>query len=113
MIDNVKVAIGIHPGWDVAAIENELSRDEGIPSIVMIFAGSKARFIDNTIQGLGVAGIRLAGKLHAAGNEYVSPKPRQGGSPSHGIWELSGSSLFEIDNTFQDCCTEVQIDGIK
>ena len=113
VINNAKVAIGINPGWNITATGNELSRDAGIPPIVMIFAGSKARFTENTIQGTGVAGIRVAGELEAVGNRFVCPKPRKGGPPSIGVWVLKGSTVSQSNNTFEGWRTDVRNDGVQ
>lgn len=113
VINNAKVAIGIHAGWNVTATRNELSRVGGIPPVVMVFAGSKARFVENIIQGSGVAGIRLSGQLDAIGNSFVCPKPRKGGPPNIGIWALKGSSLSQSDNTFEGWRNNFRNDGAK
>ena len=111
VIDNAKVAIGIQSGWYVTATRNELSREGEIPPIVMIFAGARARFADNTIQGSGVAGIRVAGELDAVGNKFVCPTPRKGGPPNTGIWALQGSRVTLSNNTFGGWRNDVRNDG--
>ena len=98
VIDNATVAIGIHSGWTVTALRNELSRDGGMPPMVMIFSGGNASFFDNTIQGTGVAGIRVAGSLTAIGNRIVCPMPRTKGPPSNAIWALNGARVSMLDN---------------
>ena len=113
VVNNATVAIGIHRGWNVTVTHNELSRDGGVPPIVMIFAGSKAEFSNNKIQGAGVAGIRVAGDLEAVSNTIVCSKPRQGGPPSIGIWALKGSSLSQYENTFEGWRINVREDEEK
>ncbi|MCR9197671.1 MAG: right-handed parallel beta-helix repeat-containing protein [Planctomycetaceae bacterium] len=98
--NNAKVAIGIQSGWSVIAMGNELSREGGMPPIVMIFSGAKATFVGNTIRGEGVAGIRVAGQLSATNNTLMCPKPRKKGPPSIGIWALDGSKVTLSENTF-------------
>ncbi|TWU04825.1 hypothetical protein Pla52n_28690 [Stieleria varia] len=100
VIDNAKVAIGVREGWHVTALRNELSREGGMPPIVMIFSGSQAYFLDNTVRGSGVAGIRVAGELNAVGNTIVCSQPRGGGPPNNGIWALPGSRVSSRNNQF-------------
>ncbi|MDG2131397.1 MAG: right-handed parallel beta-helix repeat-containing protein [Fuerstiella sp.] len=99
--NNAKVAVGIHSGWSVIAIGNELTRDGGMPPVVMIFSGAKASFVGNTIRGEGVAGIRVAGELSAVKNTLTCPKPRKQGPPSIGVWALDGSKVTLSENTFE------------
>lgn len=101
IVHNAKVAMGVQSGWNVTAIRNELSRDGGMPPIVMIFAGAKANMMQNTILGEGVAGIRVAGELTATMNTLTCAKPRAGGPPSIGIWALKGSQVSQSLNTFE------------
>jgi parallel beta-helix repeat protein len=70
IIDNAMVAVGIHSGWTVRLSGNELSRQGGLPPIVMVFGGSEATFTDNVIRGGGVAGIRVAGTVRLSRNEF-------------------------------------------
>ncbi len=100
VINNAKVAIGIQSGWMVTATKNELSREGGMPPIVMIFAGAKANFVQNTIRGEGVAGIRVAGELTATDNTLTCAKPQKGGPPSFGVWVLDGAKVRLSGNSF-------------
>lgn len=97
--DNNKVAIGIHSGWKVRLIGNELSRPEGMPPVVMVFQGAEADFLDNTMRGSGVAGIRTEGIVRATGNTFESPALRTGGPPQFAVWGLPGSSIVFTGNT--------------
>ncbi len=98
--DNDKVAIGIHSGWKVRLIGNELSRPDGMPPVVMVFKGAAADFADNIIRGSGVAGIRTEGIVRATGNMFESPTLRAGGGPPQfAVWGLPGSSIVFTDNT--------------
>ena len=101
VINNAKAAIGIQSGWTVTATKNVLTREGGLPPIVMIFTGARANFVQNTISGEGVAGIRVAGELTATDNTLTCPKPRKGGPPSFGVWELDGSTVTLSGNTFE------------
>lgn len=98
VVDNGKVAVGIQSGWEVVAVRNLFS-GSGMPPAVMIFESSTGRFVDNSIQSNGVAGIRTAGRLQAIGNTFVCPKPRKVGPPSIAIWALKGSDIFMSGNT--------------
>ncbi|MFT5524303.1 MAG: hypothetical protein ACI9HK_002255 [Pirellulaceae bacterium] len=98
VIDNALVAIGINPGWTVNLSGNELSREGGLPPIVMVFAGADASFTDNVIRGGGVAGIRAAGKVRADNNEFSGTSLRRGGPPNFAIWALAGSDVTMTAN---------------
>jgi hypothetical protein len=98
--DNDKVAIGIHSGWKVRLIGNDLSRPEGLPPVVMVFKGAEADFTDNTIRGSGVAGIRTEGMVRATANTFESPALRAGGGPPQfAVWGLPGSHINFSGNT--------------
>ena len=65
---------------------------------MMLFAGAKANMIDNTIQGTGVAGIRVAGSLVAVGNRFDGVQPRPTGPPHFAVWGLPNSQLVVTNN---------------
>ena len=77
---------------------NELSREGGLPPLVMVFAGAEAAFTKNTIRGEGVAGIRVAGTLKASGNRFEGTSLRKGGPPNFAIWALEGSQVTMSNN---------------
>ncbi len=99
VIDNAKVAVGIHSGWTVHLSGNELSRRDGLPPIVMVFVGAEATLTDNRIRGGGVAGIRTAGKVRAEKNEIAGSAMRPTGPPNFAIWALPGSEITMTGNT--------------
>lgn len=100
--DNAKVAAGVNAGWTVTFSKNEMSRKGGLPPIVMVFEGATATFSDNVIRGGGVAGIRVAGKIRAAGNRFIGTSLRKAGPPNFAVWALPGSSVFLTENTMTD-----------
>jgi hypothetical protein len=99
VFDNAKVAIGIHSGWKVRLIGNDLSRPEGLPPVVMVFQGADADFSDNSFRGSGVAGIRTEGVVRATNNTFDSPTLRAGGPPQSAVWGLPGSRILFTGNT--------------
>lgn len=100
IVDNELVAIGIHSGWKVRIADNSLSRDGGLPPIVMVFKGSEAEFTENTIKGSGVAGIRVEGTIRVVNNTFECPNLRKaGGPPQFAVWGLPGSRIEFLDNT--------------
>ena len=98
IIDNAKVAVGIHPGWNVRLSGNELSRKGGLPPIVMVFQGAEATFSGNVIRGGGVAGIRVAGKVRAENNEFAGTSLRKVGPPNFAIWALPSAHVTMTGN---------------
>lgn len=100
VLDNEKVAVGIHSGWKVRLVGNELSRPEGLPPVVMVFKGAEADFLDNTIRGVGVAGIRTEGLIRATYNRFECAALRAGGGPPQfAVWGLPGSDTCLMNNT--------------
>lgn len=100
VIDNGLVAIGIHGGWKVTISGNELSREGGLPPIVMVFKGSEATFSNNTIQGSGVAGIRAEGTIRVVNNTFDCPSQRKGGGPPQfAVWGLPGADIVFTGNS--------------
>ncbi|MSQ92987.1 MAG: DUF1565 domain-containing protein [Gemmataceae bacterium] len=99
IIDNELVAIGIHAGWKVRVADNVLSRDGGMPPIVMVFKGAEADFVENTIKGSGVAGIRVEGTIRVINNKFECPTLRKGGGPPQfAVWGLPGSDIVFLEN---------------
>ena len=98
LIDNALVAVDINPGWSVHLSGNELSRDGGLPPIVMVFQGADATFTNNVIRGGGVAGIRVAGTVRADNNEFAGTSLRRVGPPNFAIWALPGSDVTMTGN---------------
>lgn len=96
--DNDKVAIGIHSGWKVRLIGNELSRPEGMPPVVMVFKDAEADFTNNTLRGSGVAGIRAEGTIRVTNNTFESPALREGGPPQFAVWGLPGADITFTGN---------------
>ena len=98
IIDNELVAVGIHEGWDVELIGNELSREKKLPPIVMVFKGASAFLRGNRIRGGGVAGIRVGGDVDAVQNRIEGVEMRPTGPPNFAVWALPGSSVSLTGN---------------
>jgi len=99
LLENAAVALGVNSGWHIAVTGNELVRTEGLPPLVMVAAGATANFTNNVLRGGGVAALRMAGQVRAAGNEFTST-PRMGGPPGQAVWALPGASVELIGNRF-------------
>ena len=98
--DNAKVAVGIHSGWRVRLVGNELSRADGMPPVVMVFAGAEAMLSNNTLKGPGVAGVRVGGVAILSNNQLLGGTERTAG-PHLGVWGLPGSSIRWSGNQAQ------------
>ncbi len=85
------VGIGIQKGWTARVKGNQISREGGMPPLVMVFAGARADFVGNTFTGSGVAAIRSQGQIFVGGNKFHCPAPRKGGPPQNAVWALEGS----------------------
>jgi hypothetical protein len=100
VIDNALVAIGIHGGWKVRIAGNTLSREGGLPPIIMVFKGSEADISNNTIKGSGVAGVRAEGTIRVVNNRFECPSMRKGGGPPQfAVWGLPGADIVFTGNT--------------
>jgi len=99
VVDNEKTAVGIHAGWKVELVGNELSRSEGLPPIAMVFRGAEATFTDNRLRGGGVAAIRSEGTVRAANNRFECAALRVGGPPQFAVWGLPGSEIAFTKNS--------------
>ncbi len=98
VIDNEMVAAGVNAGWNVTFTDNQLSRQGGLPPIVMVFAGSRVVFKGNTIRGGGVAGVRVSGEVIAENNHFDGTSFRPVGPPNFAIWGLKGSRVTMLNN---------------
>jgi hypothetical protein len=98
VLDNDLVALGIHSGWKVRVADNRLSREGGMPPIVMVFKGAEADFAANTIKGSGVAGIRVEGTIRVVNNTFECPNLRKAGPPQFAVWGLPGADIVLLEN---------------
>lgn len=98
VIDNAMVAVGVNAGWNVTFTNNEMSREGGLPPIMMVFAGSKVLLKGNTIRGGGVAGVRVSGEVIAEDNHFDGTSFRQVGPPNFAIWGLKGAQVTMSQN---------------
>jgi parallel beta-helix repeat protein len=97
--DNELVAVGVHSGWKVVLTGNELTRDGGLPPLVMVFKGAEVDVIGNTLRGNGVAGVRTEGVVRVVNNTFECPALRKAGPPQLAIWGLPGSDILLAGNT--------------
>jgi hypothetical protein len=112
--DNNLVGVGIHKGWNVQLVGNEISRSGGMPPLVMIFEGSHAEFTDNKLTGGGVASIRCAGSVLIEGNVIKPDAGSKGGrGPSSAIWALPGAEVVAHGNEFQGWRKALLASGAK
>lgn len=90
LINNKLVAIGITGGSSAVISENEVSRDGGVPPMIVVLDGSSAVITGNTIRGSGVAGIMIKGKAEIRGNHLIGTGPKAGNA----IWAHAGSEVI-------------------
>lgn len=92
------VCVGIQSGWGAKLEDNEITREGGMPPLVMVFEGASAEFVGNRFVGSGVAAIRSAGQVFVCENRFDCPAPRAGGPPQQAVWALDGSMLSMSDD---------------
>ncbi|MFT5496878.1 MAG: parallel beta-helix repeat protein [Kiritimatiellia bacterium] len=93
--DHKMPALSIQSGWKVVANDNVLERSEGLPPVVMVFAGAEVSFARNKFMGPGVAGVRVAGTATFRTNTFDGVTVRKRGPPHYGIWVLDGGIIDE------------------
>jgi hypothetical protein len=101
LINNAMVAIGVQRGWAVEISGNTLSREGGLPPMIMVFEGADCTIKNNTFQVSGVAGVRVAGTARVIGNQFDGGAVRKGGPPHFGVWALAGSTVTVRGNHFK------------
>jgi parallel beta-helix repeat protein len=101
LINNRLVAVGVQSGWDVELTGNTLSREGGLPPMVMVFENARCVLRRNTITGNGVAGVLVAGTAILSDNVLNGRTIRKSGPPHFGIWALAGSTVTVSNCKFQ------------
>ncbi len=96
--ENRLVAVGITSESQAILLENTLVRTGGMPPIVAISPEGKAVLVENLIQGGGVAGIMVSGRLHAIANVIEGKN--------------GGSGIF-VQQTADATLAENQISGYR
>lgn len=91
-LGNQLVGLGIPGEAKVVVASNSFSRQGGMPPMVIVRAKAEVTMTGNTIQGGGIAGVLLMGKLTAIGNriEVVNV--------GSGIWVREGAELTRKGN---------------
>lgn len=102
VFDHPVPALAIQSGWKVVVEDNDFSRAEGLPPVIMVFAGAEGIFTGNRITGPGVAGIRVGGRAVIRGNRLDGLQVRKGGPPHYGVWVLEGGKVEERENVFMN-----------
>ena len=113
LIENAKVAVGVHAGWTVEFSKNVMERTGGLPPIVMVFTGSDVTFRKNVIRGSGVAGVRVSGKVTLDENSFEGQQLRKVGPPNFAVWALPGSEIKLTNNTISGWRHAISADGAK
>ncbi len=98
LFENGTVAVGIHKGWKVHLIQNQLLRTGGLPPMIMVFEGAHANLIENNLLVAGVAGVRMAGSVTAIDNSIQGTGQRKGGPPHFAFWALPKATLKAVSN---------------
>lgn len=99
---NQLVAVGIPGEAKVVMTRNVMTREGGMPPMVMVGAKAKVTMTGNTIKGGGIAGVMLMGDLTAVDNRIEGAK---GGS---GIWAREGARLVRDGNEIKGYKTPVR-----
>lgn len=96
--DNDKIAVGIHAGWKVQLVGNELSSTAGMPPVIMVFRGAEAILADNSLHGSGVAAVRTEGKVLLVSNRLQATELRAVGPPQFAVWGLPEADVSLLQN---------------
>ena len=91
-LGNKLVGLGIPGEAKVVVASNSFSRQGGMPPMVMVGEKAEVTMTGNTIQGGGIAGVLLMGKLTAIDNLI------EGANGGSGIWVREGAELTRKGN---------------
>ena len=105
LIENRLVAIGVPDGAKAHVQDNIMIRSGGMPPMVAVLGKSEVILMSNSIQGGGVAGILLDGKLTAIGNKI------KGNNRGSGIAARKDSHLKIGDNEISNYQKEINDSG--
>ena len=93
IINNKLVAIGVVGSSEAIIQGNELSREGGLPPMIVVLGGCSATITGNTIRGGGIAGILVKGKADIRDNHFFG---RGGGTKppaNQAIWAHDGAEV--------------------
>jgi parallel beta-helix repeat protein len=95
-LDNKLVAIGVTGESSAMIIDNELSRNGGVPPMIAVKDNSTATICDNRIMGGGVAAVLIQGRVTISGNTFTGVGAKQGNA----VWIWENSTVTISDNSF-------------
>ncbi|MEZ6090483.1 MAG: right-handed parallel beta-helix repeat-containing protein [Pirellulaceae bacterium] len=102
-LDNKLVAIGVTGHSSATILDNQLSRNGGVPPIIAIKDNSVARIHNNAITGGGVAAVLVQGNATIEGNTFTGVGAKQGNA----VWVWEQSTATITNNTFNGYRTAV------
>lgn len=101
IINNKLVAIGITGGSQAVIDQNELSREGGLPPMIVVLGGCSAAITGNTIRGGGVAGILVKGRADIRDNHFIRDSANARPPANQAIWAQSGAEVVLGANTIE------------
>lgn len=93
IINNKLVAIGVVGSSEAIIQGNELSREGGLPPMIVVLGGCSATITGNTIRGGGIAGILIKGKAEIRDNHFFGRGPGTKPPANQAIWAHDGSEV--------------------
>ncbi|MEZ6134651.1 MAG: right-handed parallel beta-helix repeat-containing protein [Pirellulaceae bacterium] len=96
-LDNTLVAIGVTGESSATIIDNQLSRNGGMPPMIAVKEESTATIRGNRIMGGGVAAVLVQGQAQISGNIFIGIGAKQGNA----VWVWENSSATISDNSFE------------
>lgn len=93
VINNKLVAIGIVGSSEAIIQGNELSREGGLPPMIVVLGGCSATITGNTIRGGGIAGILIKGKAEIRDNHFFGRGPGTKPPANQAIWAHDGAEV--------------------
>ena len=102
-LDNKLVAIGVIGASTATIINNELSRNGGMPPLIAMKDGSRGTLRNNRITGGGVAAVLVQGEAKISDNTFIGLGAKQGNA----VWVWEDSTATISDNSFTGYRTAV------
>ncbi|MEZ5385251.1 MAG: right-handed parallel beta-helix repeat-containing protein [Prosthecobacter sp.] len=94
LINNTLVGIGVIGGSSAVITDNDISRESGMPPMIVVLDRSSAVISGNRVQSAGVAGVLVKGKAEIRDNHFIGTGPKAG----HAIWIHAGASATHGGN---------------
>ncbi len=106
LINNKLVGIGVTGGSSAVITSNEISREGGVPPMIVVLDTSSAVITGNTIRSGGVAGVLVKGRAEIRDNHFTGLGLKAG----HAIWAHPGATVTHSGNKTEGWKNDITAD---